>query len=72
VAINLNIKREVMRDRGSLGTIISLRIDKVGKLFRLYLKSIVEVGYKTRIKENITTCSSITKGSDLDHCSVFI
>jgi hypothetical protein len=64
-SVNLNSKREVSRHRGSWFAIKSLRIDRVGKLLRLYLKSIAEVRRKTRIKKDIATCSSITKGINL-------
>jgi hypothetical protein len=43
VAINLNIKQEVLRDRGSPYSIKSSQIDRVRKLSRLCIKSIIEV-----------------------------
>jgi hypothetical protein len=43
VAINLNIKQEVLRDRGSPCSIKSSQIDRVRKLLRLCIKSAAEV-----------------------------
>jgi hypothetical protein len=48
-AINLNIEREVLRDRGSPFSIKSFRIDRVGKPSRLCAKNTAEVRHKTRI-----------------------
>jgi hypothetical protein len=48
-AINLNIEREVLRDRGSPFSIKSFQIDRVGKPSRLCAKNTAEVRYKTRI-----------------------
>jgi hypothetical protein len=64
-AINLNSKNKVLRDKRSFFTIKSLRIDRVGKLFRLYPESIIEVKSRTRIKKSITTYSNITKSINL-------
>ena len=41
--INLNIKQEVLRDKGSLLAIKPLKGDKVRKLFRLYPKSTAKI-----------------------------
>jgi hypothetical protein len=49
VAINLNIKQEVLGDRGSPFPIKSFQIDRVRKLSRLCAKSVAEVWGKTRI-----------------------
>jgi hypothetical protein len=42
-AINLNIKQEVLRDRGSPFSVKSFQIDRVRKLSRLHSESIAEV-----------------------------
>jgi hypothetical protein len=42
-AINLNIKQEVLRDRGSPFSVKSFQIDRIRKLLRLYSESIAEV-----------------------------
>ena len=69
-AINLNIKREVLSDGGSLGPVISLRIDSVGKPSRPQPKSSTKIRCETSIQENEPTCSGITEGIDLKSNSV--
>jgi hypothetical protein len=71
-AIDLNIEQQVLRDGGSFGSIISLRIDRVGKLLRLQPEGSAEVGSKGGINKNITTCSSITKGVHFDCNSILM
>jgi hypothetical protein len=43
MAINLNIKQQVLRDRGSLFSVKSLRIDRLRQLLRLNPKSAAKV-----------------------------
>jgi hypothetical protein len=59
-AINLNIKRKVLSDRGSLGAIKSLRNNGLGKFLRREPESATKIRCETSTKENVTTCSGVT------------
>jgi hypothetical protein len=59
-AINLNIKRKVLSDRGSLGAIVSLRMDWLGEFLGREPKGATKIRSKTSINENEPTCSGVT------------
>ena len=59
-AINLNIKRKVISDRGPLSAIISLGIDWLGEFLGCKPESVTKIRGKTSIKENEPACSGIT------------